>query len=171
MPRDLYGMASRKPLSRASIEGGMVGEVLTGGGGSLIASEILTPPSGVPGLGRFVAFFKVSPSRNETIFLMKCVCSLLVTSLPYRKTGAWSKTMIGYGPEEQNFALELTYNYGIDGYKNGDDLQYICVQTDVAAAKAKAEAEGKSGIRVERARHRFITASMSTPFRAQYRLA
>lgn len=51
--------------------------------------------------------------------------------------------MIGYGPEEQNFALELTYNYGIDGYKSGDDLQYICVQTDVAAAKAKAEAEGK----------------------------
>ena len=51
--------------------------------------------------------------------------------------------MIGYGPEEQNFALELTYNYGIDSYKSGDDLQYICVQTDVEAAKAKAEAEGE----------------------------
>ena len=59
------------------------------------------------------------------------------------KSGAWSKTMIGYGPEEQNFALELTYNYGIDSYKSGDDLQYICVQTDVEAAKAKAEAEGE----------------------------
>lgn len=50
--------------------------------------------------------------------------------------------MIGYGPEEENFALELTYNYGIDGYKNGDDLQYICLQLDVEATKAKAEAEG-----------------------------
>ncbi|CAB1109782.1 unnamed protein product [Ectocarpus sp. CCAP 1310/34] len=56
--------------------------------------------------------------------------------------GAWSKTMIGYGPEEESFALELTYNYGIDGYKNGDDLQYICLQLDVEATKAKAEAEG-----------------------------
>lgn len=50
--------------------------------------------------------------------------------------------MIGYGPEEQNFALELTYNYGIDGYKNGDDLQFICMHLDVDATKAKAEAEG-----------------------------
>src|SRR3546814_17536160 len=39
--------------------------------------------------------------------------------------GAWSKTMIGYVPAEQNFALELTYNYGIDGYVFGNDLLYI----------------------------------------------
>lgn len=57
--------------------------------------------------------------------------------------GAWSKTMIGYGPEEKNFALELTYNYGIDSYKNGDDLQYISLQRDVQDTKAKAEAEGE----------------------------
>lgn len=31
--------------------------------------------------------------------------------------------MIGYGPEKENFALELTYNYGIDGYDFGNDLQ------------------------------------------------
>jgi hypothetical protein len=31
---------------------------------------------------------------------------------PY--AGKWSKTMIGYGPEHENFALELTYNYGIN---------------------------------------------------------
>lgn len=51
--------------------------------------------------------------------------------------------MIGYGPEEENFALELTYNYGIDAYKNGNDLQYICLQLDVEDTKAKAEAEGE----------------------------
>lgn len=54
--------------------------------------------------------------------------------------------MIGYGPEEEGFALELTYNYGIDSYKNGDDLQYICLQLDVEATKAKAEAEGEETI-------------------------
>ena len=60
----------------------------------------------------------------------------------HNATGAWSKTMIGYGPEEEGFALELTYNYGIDSYKNGDDLQHICLQRDIEATKAKAQAEG-----------------------------
>lgn len=35
--------------------------------------------------------------------------------------------MIGYGPEKTNFALELTYNYGINGYEFGNDLQYIAM--------------------------------------------
>ena len=35
--------------------------------------------------------------------------------------GAWSKTMIGYGPEDTCFALELTYNYGTSVHV------YICV--------------------------------------------
>lgn len=52
--------------------------------------------------------------------------------------------MIGYGPEEENFALELTYNYGIDRYENGNDLQYICLQLDVEDTRAKADAEGAS---------------------------
>ena len=34
----------------------------------------------------------------------------------------WSKTMIGYGPEDDNFVVELTYNYTIGSYKLGNDL-------------------------------------------------
>jgi catechol 2,3-dioxygenase-like lactoylglutathione lyase family enzyme len=34
----------------------------------------------------------------------------------------WSKTMIGYGPEKENFALELVYNYGVKKYKFGNDI-------------------------------------------------
>jgi glutaredoxin 3 len=30
---------------------------------------------------------------------------------------------IGYGTEETHFALELTYNYGVDRYENGNDLR------------------------------------------------
>eukprot|EP01083_Nonionella_stella_P214598 773130_1 len=37
----------------------------------------------------------------------------------------WSKTMIGYGDEKKQFALELTYNYGVKGYKRGNDLRFI----------------------------------------------
>jgi len=55
---------------------------------------------------------------------------------PY--AGAWSKTMIGYGPEKEHFALELTYNFGIDGYAFGNDLQYLALAGDKAAYAAKA---------------------------------
>lgn len=40
---------------------------------------------------------------------------------------AWSKTMVGHGPEDQNYALELTYNYGVDGYERGTGLQAFVV--------------------------------------------
>lgn len=46
--------------------------------------------------------------------------------------GKWSKTMIGFGPEDQHFVLELTYNYSIDGYKEGNMLNYI--QIDLKAS-------------------------------------
>ena len=33
--------------------------------------------------------------------------------------GRWSKTMVGYGPEDDYFAIELTYNYKVKDYDNG----------------------------------------------------
>ena len=35
----------------------------------------------------------------------------------------WSKTMVGYGPEDSHFVVELTYNYNISNYKLGNDFQ------------------------------------------------
>ena len=45
---------------------------------------------------------------------------------------AWSKTMVGYGPESEGYALELTYNYGVRSYKEGNAL--------VLAPRAAADA-------------------------------
>lgn len=50
--------------------------------------------------------------------------------------------MIGYGPEDSNFALELTYNYGIESYDKGNDLLYIALALDLDETKAKAQAAG-----------------------------
>jgi len=36
--------------------------------------------------------------------------------------GKWSKTMVGYGPEDSHFVCELTYNYGISEYKRGNSF-------------------------------------------------
>uniref|UniRef100_A0A0R3RJF3 Glyoxalase domain-containing protein 4 n=1 Tax=Elaeophora elaphi TaxID=1147741 RepID=A0A0R3RJF3_9BILA len=49
---------------------------------------------------------------------------------PYN--GRWSKTMVGYGSEDDHFVLELTYNYPIASYKLGNDFGGICIRsTDV----------------------------------------
>ena len=55
-----------------------------------------------------------------------CVCTHTCAisngvSRPY--DGKWSKTMVGYGAEDDHFAVELTYNYGIKAYEKGNDFQ------------------------------------------------
>lgn len=51
--------------------------------------------------------------------------------------GKWSKSMVGYGPEDAHFVVELTYNYGIKQYKKGDDFQHITVFSKSAVENAK----------------------------------
>eukprot|EP00596_Hydrurales_sp_CCMP1899_P007001 CAMPEP_0119034434 /NCGR_PEP_ID=MMETSP1177-20130426/1415_1 /TAXON_ID=2985 /ORGANISM="Ochromonas sp, Strain CCMP1899" /LENGTH=384 /DNA_ID=CAMNT_0006991859 /DNA_START=284 /DNA_END=1438 /DNA_ORIENTATION=- len=46
--------------------------------------------------------------------------------------------MVGYGRESDNFVLELTYNYGINSYKHGDDMQYISVSNPAILVRAAA---------------------------------
>jgi hypothetical protein len=31
--------------------------------------------------------------------------------------------MVGFGPEDNHFVVELTYNYGVKKYKRGNDFQ------------------------------------------------
>uniref|UniRef100_A0A0L8H3G2 Glyoxalase domain-containing protein 4 n=1 Tax=Octopus bimaculoides TaxID=37653 RepID=A0A0L8H3G2_OCTBM len=41
--------------------------------------------------------------------------------------GRWSKTMIGYGSEDNHFVMELTYNYNIGSYHHGNDFWGITI--------------------------------------------
>ena len=54
--------------------------------------------------------------------------------------------MIGYGPEDTNFVLELTYNYTVGSYKLGNDLSSLSLtlpQKTFQAVKAvDAESQG-----------------------------
>jgi hypothetical protein len=45
--------------------------------------------------------------------------------------------MVGYGPEETHFVVELTYNYNISNYKLGNDFQGITIQSRETLARAK----------------------------------
>nr|CAG4645655.1 EOG090X09EK [Lynceus sp. MCZ IZ 141354] len=50
--------------------------------------------------------------------------------------GKWSKTMIGYGSEDNHFVIELTYNYGLSSYKLGNDFLGITIQNQGILEKA-----------------------------------
>ncbi|XP_069767565.1 glyoxalase domain-containing protein 4 isoform X2 [Narcine bancroftii] len=56
-------------------------------------------------------------------------------SRPY--DGKWSKTMVGYGPEDNHFASELTYNYGVGEYRLGNDFLGMTLQSSEAVSNAK----------------------------------
>eukprot|EP00056_Hartaetosiga_gracilis_P019576 m.14933 g.14933 ORF g.14933 m.14933 type:complete len:303 (+) comp7786_c0_seq1:92-1000(+) len=43
--------------------------------------------------------------------------------------GKWSKSMVGYGPEDNHFVVELTYNYGVKEYTLGNDFNSIHISS------------------------------------------
>lgn len=45
--------------------------------------------------------------------------------------------MIGYGPEDTHFVIELTYNYGVDDYKLGNDFLGITLKSSKVLENAK----------------------------------
>ncbi|XP_066602947.1 glyoxalase domain-containing protein 4 [Prorops nasuta] len=50
----------------------------------------------------------------------------------------WSKTMIGYGPEDTHFVVELTYNYGVKQYEQGNDFQGITIRSKEVIDRANS---------------------------------
>ncbi|XP_046751223.1 glyoxalase domain-containing protein 4 [Diprion similis] len=50
----------------------------------------------------------------------------------------WSKTMVGYGPEDNHFVVELTYNYGIDSYERGNDFKGITIRSKETIERARS---------------------------------
>lgn len=49
----------------------------------------------------------------------------------------WSKTMVGYGPESDFFAMELTYNYGVNSYELGNDFGGVTIKSKEALERAE----------------------------------
>lgn len=45
--------------------------------------------------------------------------------------------MVGYGPEDTHFVVELTYNYGIHEYERGNDFLGITIKSKEALERAQ----------------------------------
>jgi len=70
---------------------------------------------------------------------------------PY--AGKWSKTMVGYGPEDSHFVCELTYNYGINEYPRGNSFLGLHIKGGAVLDRAgqmagKGVIEAPDGYRV-----------------------
>lgn len=39
----------------------------------------------------------------------------------------YSNAFLGYGPEDKHFAVELTYNYGVDSYDLGEGFGHFAI--------------------------------------------
>lgn len=48
----------------------------------------------------------------------------------------WSKTMVGYGPEDTHFVVELTYNYNVHEYALGNDFLGVTLKSKQALTNA-----------------------------------
>jgi len=55
--------------------------------------------------------------------------------------GMWSKTMVGYGSEDEHFVLELTYNYGVHSYQLGNDFHGIYIESNEVQKMVQAKVE------------------------------
>ncbi|KAF5276545.1 hypothetical protein FQR65_LT03975 [Abscondita terminalis] len=93
--------------------------------------------------------FKIA-DRKESIRFYKNVLGMQVLRHEEFKEGCeatcngpydnqWSKTMIGYGPEDDHFVLELTYNYPVKSYAKGNDFIGITIKSKEALERAKEE--------------------------------
>eukprot|EP00045_Choanoeca_perplexa_P001517 m.20062 g.20062 ORF g.20062 m.20062 type:complete len:306 (-) comp10995_c0_seq1:161-1078(-) len=55
--------------------------------------------------------------------------------------GKWSKSMVGYGPEDNHFVVELTYNYTVKTYDLGNDYNCLTIKSKSAFEAAKAQSD------------------------------
>ncbi|KAI4461790.1 glyoxalase domain-containing protein 4 [Holotrichia oblita] len=49
----------------------------------------------------------------------------------------WSKTMVGYGPEDDHFVFELTYNYPVKSYEKGNEFISITIKSRESLERAR----------------------------------
>jgi lactoylglutathione lyase len=52
--------------------------------------------------------------------------------------GKFTLAFLGYGPESEQAAIELTYNYGVESYELGNAFGHIAVEVDDARAACDA---------------------------------
>lgn len=80
----------------------------------------------------------------EGVVMGYIVEALQALTLTYAMQEKYTNAFLGGGPEETNFAVELTYNYGVDSYDLGEGFGHFALGVDdVYETVAKIKADGK----------------------------
>uniref|UniRef100_A0A183BZ39 Glyoxalase domain-containing protein 4 n=1 Tax=Globodera pallida TaxID=36090 RepID=A0A183BZ39_GLOPA len=95
--------------------------------------------------------FRVADRRNSLKFYTQTLGMKVLRHEEFREPckancngpfdGMWSKTMVGFGNEDEHFVLELTYNYGVHSYELGNDFHGIHIESDDVLARAEGMGE------------------------------
>ncbi|XP_034251675.1 glyoxalase domain-containing protein 4 [Thrips palmi] len=98
--------------------------------------------------GRALHYVVRVPDRKKTIQFYRDILGMKVLRHEEFREGCaaacnggydnrWSKTMVGYGPEDTHFVVELTYNYLVRDYKLGNDLVGLTIRSSEALKRAR----------------------------------
>jgi lactoylglutathione lyase len=60
----------------------------------------------------------------------------------------YTNAFLGFGPEDKNFAVELTYNYGVESYDIGAGFGHFGIALPLAAAESDTAAAAKLAVQV-----------------------
>jgi lactoylglutathione lyase len=90
---------------------------------------------------------RVGDLERSIAFYTKVMGMQLLRQKEYPK-GEFTLAFLGYGNEEENTVLELTYNWGVDSYDLGSGYGHIAVEVpDVYEAADAVKANGGKIIR------------------------
>ncbi|XP_009798231.1 lactoylglutathione lyase GLX1 isoform X1 [Nicotiana tabacum] len=88
------------------------------------------------------AVYRVGNLDKTIKFYTECLGMKLLRKRDILEEG-YSNAFLGYGPEETNFAVELTYNYGVDKYDIGTGFGHFGIAVeDVAKTVDLVKAKG-----------------------------
>lgn len=90
---------------------------------------------------------RVGDLEKSKVFYTEVLGMRLLRQKDYPK-GEFTLAFLGYGDEENNTVLELTYNWGVDSYDIGSGYGHIAVEVpDVYEAAEKVKEKGGKIIR------------------------
>ena len=93
------------------------------------------------------AMLRVGNLEKSIHFYTKVLGMSLLRQKEYPK-GEFTLAFLGYGNEEDNTVLELTYNWGVDAYELGSGYGHIAIEVpDVYATADAIKAAGGKIIR------------------------
>jgi len=90
------------------------------------------------------AVYRVGDLDRTIKFYTECFGMKLLRKrdIPEEK---YTNAFLGFGPEESNFAVELTYNYGVDKYDIGKGFGHFAIATDDVYKLAEVIKKSKEG--------------------------